>query len=68
MDRSAKELPLGLAKRAGAESSTFNLPAHTLLKALITHAPSSATIAKEFLSELGKCGDPLVETLGVLFH
>ncbi|KAI6099089.1 hypothetical protein F5141DRAFT_1219280 [Pisolithus sp. B1] len=41
----------------------FNLPAHRLLKALLTHSPSPKTIAKEFLRELGKCGSPLVETL-----
>ncbi|KAI6117319.1 hypothetical protein EDD17DRAFT_1881031 [Pisolithus thermaeus] len=46
----------------------FNLPAHRLLKALLTHSPSPKTIAKEFLRELGKCGNPLVETLGVLLH
>ncbi|KAF5387116.1 hypothetical protein D9615_001639 [Tricholomella constricta] len=62
-DTSAKQPPLGFAKRAGTESSTFNVPAHSLLKALVSHAPSAETMAKEFLAELGKCGNPLVETL-----
>ena len=63
---STAQPPLGIARRIGAESSTFNIPAHILLKALITHALSPETMAKEFLVELGKCGNALVEKLGVL--
>ena len=58
--------PLGMARRSGVlESPALSVPAHKLLEALITHAPSPETIAKEFLAELGKCGIALVETLGV---
>ncbi len=60
--------PLGIAERYGVESSAFNVPAHKILQALITHAPSPKTIAKELLFELGKCGNALVETLGVLLR
>ena len=67
-DGSAGQPPLGIARRFDVESSTFNLPAHRLLKALITHAPSPETIAKQFLFKLGKCEIPLVETLGVLWR
>ena len=65
---STGEPPLGTATRFGVESSMFNLPAHRLLQALLTHSPSPTTIAKEFLRELGKCGNPLVEKLGVLLR
>ena len=65
-DRSTAQPPLGIARRMGVESSMFNVPAHRLPKALITHAPSQETMAKEFLDELGKCGNTLVQTLGVL--
>ena len=62
-DGSTGQPPLGIARRSGAESLSLNVPAHRLLKALITgtHAPSPETIAKEFLVEL-------VETLGVLLQ
>ena len=58
--------PLGITRRIGAESSVFNVPSHRLLKALITHTPSQEIVAKEFLVQLGKCGNALVQTLGVL--
>ena len=67
-DGSTTQPPLGIARLIGAESSVLNVPAHRLLKALIAHAPSQETIAKEFLVELGKCGNTLVETLGVLLR
>jgi hypothetical protein len=63
---STGEPPLGIATRLGVEPSMFTVPAHKLLHALLTHSPSPKTIAQEFLLELGKCGNPLVETLGVL--
>ena len=63
---SAGKPPLGIATRFGVESSMFKVPAHRLLQALLIHSPSPQTIAKEFLRELGKCGNPLVKTLGVL--
>ena len=59
---------LGIAKRVGVESSTFNLPAHKVLLALITHAQSPESIAREMLFELGKCKNSIVETLGLLFR
>ncbi|KAF8343254.1 hypothetical protein F5887DRAFT_974072 [Amanita rubescens] len=62
-DGSTEQLPLGIAKRHGVESSAYDVPAHKILQALITHAPSPTTIAKEFLFELGKYGNALVETL-----
>jgi len=38
---------LGKAKRLGVNSSTFDVPVHKILAALITHAQSPETIAKE---------------------
>ena len=61
-------VPLGTATRAGVEDSVFHVPAHRLLEALINHAPSPDTIAREFLEELGKCGIPVVESLGSMCH
>ena len=61
---STRQPPLGIARRVGAESSTFDMPAHKILIALITHAQSPETIAKELLIEIGKCGNGLVEALG----
>lgn len=58
--------PLGIATRFGVESSMLNVPAHRTLQALLTHSPSPKTIAKEFLRELGQCGNSLIKTLGVL--
>ena len=52
-----------LPKCAGTESLTFNIPLHILMKALITHVPSSETITREFLFKLRKYEDLLVETL-----
>ena len=63
---STSQPPLGIARPSSAESSTLNVPAHRLLKALITHSPSPETIAKELLVELGKCGNPPVKMLSVL--
>ena len=65
---SAEILPLGMATRVGVEKSAFNVPAHRLLEALINHAPSPDTIAREFLVELGKCGLSVVESLGSMFR
>ena len=67
---STAQPPLGIARRIGAQTSTFNVPAHRSLKALITHAPSPGqeNIAKEFLFELGKCGNALIGTLGGLLR
>ena len=47
---STRQPPLGIARRVGAESSTFDMPAHKILLALITHAQSPETIAKEFVN------------------
>jgi hypothetical protein len=65
---SAENPPLGIATRVGVEKSVFAVPAHRLLQALMEHAPSPDTIAREFLVELGKCGIPSVETLGALLR
>ena len=46
---------LGIAKRIGTETSTFDLPVHKLLQAVIKHSPSRETVAQEFLVELAKC-------------
>jgi hypothetical protein len=66
--QSTKHPPLGIATRVGVESSTFDLPAHKILLALITYAQSPEIFANEILFELGKCGNPIVETLGLLFR
>ena len=68
MEESTGQPPLGIARRVGVESLTFDLPAHKILQALITHSQSPETIAKELLIELGKCGNGLVETLGLLLR
>ena len=57
---------LGIAKRIGVETSTFNGPAHRLLSALIEHSLSPDSIAREFLVELGRCGNSDVGILGTL--
>jgi hypothetical protein len=67
-DGSTGQPPLGIAKHYGVQSSAYNLPAHKILQALITHAPSPETIAKEFLFELGKCENVVVVTLGMLLR
>ncbi|KAH9963117.1 hypothetical protein BC827DRAFT_1193455 [Russula dissimulans] len=62
-DNSMENPPLGFARRAGAETSTFDVPAHKLLKALIEHSPSPETVAREFLVELVKCEISAVKEL-----
>jgi hypothetical protein len=63
--------PLGMAKRIGMEDSEWNLPAHRVLQALIEHAPSPESIARELLEKLGECKIQSVKTLcmcvGLLF-
>jgi hypothetical protein len=63
----AKNPPLGISKRLGVETSAFNVAAHRLLKAVIEYSPSPATVAQEFLVELGKCGIPVVKEYGESF-
>jgi hypothetical protein len=63
-DGAAENPPLGFAKRAGLETSVFNMPAHRILKALIDHSPSPEAMAKEFLKELSKCGIEIVHQFG----
>ncbi|KAF8524063.1 hypothetical protein BU17DRAFT_85098 [Hysterangium stoloniferum] len=53
--------PLGTARRIGATTSTFDVPAHKLLQAVIEYSPSPETIAREFLVELSKCGIVVVK-------
>ncbi|KIK74637.1 hypothetical protein PAXRUDRAFT_835932 [Paxillus rubicundulus Ve08.2h10] len=62
-EASAENLPLGTATRVGVERSAYNVPAHHFLEALIRHAPSPDTIAREFLVELGRCRILVVESL-----
>jgi hypothetical protein len=60
--------PLGMARRVGTATSTFDVPAHNLLLALLEHAPSpESIIAKEVLVELGGCGNETVVLLGAFF-
>jgi hypothetical protein len=59
--------PLGWALRYETSTSTFNLPAHRLLQALIEHPPSPAAdqvVARRFMTELLLCGNPAVINLG----
>jgi hypothetical protein len=60
-------LPLGWALHLETPSSVFNLAAHKLLRTLIEYSPSPETIAQEFLTELGRCGNPAVGELGDAF-
>lgn len=59
--------PLGTARRVGSETSTFDVPAHKLLQAIIEHSPSPEKIAHEFLCELAKCGVSSVRDFGEPF-
>jgi hypothetical protein len=59
--------PLGTAKRVGSETSTFNVPAHKLLQAIIEHSPSPEKVTHEFLCELARCGLSTVRDLGEPF-
>jgi len=63
-DDAMENPPMGFARRAGAETSTFDVPAHKLLQALIEHSPSPKTMAREFLVELVRCEDLAVKELG----
>ncbi|KAI9510211.1 hypothetical protein F5148DRAFT_1147755 [Russula earlei] len=63
-DGSVDNPPLGLATPAGAISSTFDVPAHKLLHALIEHSPSPETISREFMVELARCEISAVKQLG----
>ena len=58
--------PLGTAIRLFAPGSqtTYYQPAHTLLQALIEHSPSPETVAQQFLTELIKCENSVVQELG----
>ena len=58
--------PLGIAIRRdsdGADSS-FNMPAHDVLRLLIVHSPSPETIARLFMVQLARCEIPAVKNLG----
>jgi hypothetical protein len=59
--------PLGTARPVGSETSTFDVPAHKLLWAIIEHSPSPERITHEFLCEFAKCGVPAVRDLGEPF-
>jgi hypothetical protein len=59
--------PLGIARRVGSVTSTFDIPAHKLLQAIIEHSPSPETIICEFLVELAKCGVSAVKDSGEPF-
>jgi hypothetical protein len=48
--------PLETARRLGSQTSTFDVPAHKLLQALIRYSPSPETIARQFFVELSNCG------------
>jgi hypothetical protein len=47
-------LPLGTARCIGAQTSTFDVPAHELLLAVIQYSPCPKTIARQFLAGLAK--------------
>ena len=63
-------LPLKIAIRhdhgtlAMADTSSFNMPARSLLRFLIEHSPSPETIARLFIAELARCEIPTVKYLG----
>ncbi|KAF5379073.1 hypothetical protein D9615_005978 [Tricholomella constricta] len=64
MEQETNVAPLGMARRVGTATSTFDVPAHNLLLALLEHAPSPENIiAKEVLVELGGCGNETVVLL-----
>lgn len=63
-EKTVNERPLGTAKRIGTDSSEFEIPAHRFLHALIRYSLSQETIAKEFLVELKRCEDQVVEKSG----
>ena len=48
--------PLGIAiRRDGTDISSFNMPAHNLLRLMIEHSPSPEVVARQFMTELGRC-------------
>ena len=47
--------PLGWAFRLETQTSIYNLAAHRLLPALIEHSPSPEVVARQFMTELGRC-------------
>ena len=49
---------------AVADTSSFNIPARSLLRFLIEHSPSPETIARLFIAELARCEIPTVKYLG----
>jgi len=59
--------PLGTAGPVGSETSTFDVPAHKLLQAIIEHSLSPEKITHEFLCELAKCGVSAVKDFGEPF-
>jgi len=48
-------LPLGTARRIGAQTSTFDVPAHKLLQAVVQYSPCPEKIARQFLVAVAKC-------------
>jgi hypothetical protein len=56
--------PLGIAIRRDGTDSSFNMPAHNLLRFLIEHSPSPEPIARLFIAELARCEIPAVKYLG----
>jgi hypothetical protein len=56
--------PLGWAMRLIQQNTVYSQTAHKLLQALIEHSPSPETVAKQVLSDLGKCENPAVASLG----
>ena len=59
--------PLEIAIRSDgtlADTSSFNMPARSLLRFLIEHSPSPETIARLFITELARCEIPAVKYLG----
>lgn len=59
--------PLGIAmRRDGADTSSFNMPAHDFPRFLIEHSPSPETLAWLFMVELARCEIVAVKNLGTV--
>ena len=59
---------LGIAIRAGFSSTSYRVPAHKLLRALIWYSPAPETIVAEFLEVLERCGGVPLRDLGLVFR
>lgn len=59
--------PFGFAMRQVKRATIYHQTAHRLLHALIEYSPAPEAVAKQFLTELARCENTEVVTLGDAF-